>query len=457
MARLGPHGILMPAGVTPAKPPTPPLTSANQSRLGTCFMGITLMGLYVPQLWIGQGTTEITTSVVKPSLTMSFRRREPSRATLTTRGTALTPGKRIEIRDGGAQGKILFAGHILPRRIRTRTTGTAVYDTATASGYRWLLDRFALVTKRYYSQPINGIVNDIITNYTDGFTMGRVDSSLGNLATTFTFVPVSGALQRIAASVGGFVSIDPLEKNVSILTSIDDGHPVTLTATDTSFWDLEYEEDLSQVRTRVIIEGQGSGVAVAAVRNASTVTLESTTWATATGGSARLNQATFTYTGISGATLTGCTGLPDGAVGDSVNLIVQKDDAAAQAAMATLLGGGASGIITHYIQDRRLSETEASMRATENLATYAAAVSSAAFTTVNRTMRPFKTVTMTTIALSDGRTISDVLSVDTVEARARGTFVRGTQSNFDYRVTATPVRVTLPQLLTTTTRKGETS
>jgi hypothetical protein len=48
-----------------------------------------------------------------------------------------------------------------------------------------------------------------------------------------------------------------------------------------------------------------------------------------------------------------------------VNLLVTVDDAGAQAALAADVGG--SGIVEDYIQDRRLSETEARNRAEARL------------------------------------------------------------------------------------------
>jgi hypothetical protein len=52
-------------------------------------------------------------------------------------------------------------------------------------------------------------------------------------------------------------------------------------------------------------------------------------------------------------------------IGDAVQLIVQVDDAAAQAALAAVEGG--DGIVEHYIQDRRLSEAGARARGTAEL------------------------------------------------------------------------------------------
>jgi hypothetical protein len=54
--------------------------------------------------------------------------------------------------------------------------------------------------------------------------------------------------------------------------------------------------------------------------------------------------------------------------GQNVNLLIIKDDLAAQAALAAIEGG--DGIIEHYIQDRRLSVAGATNTATAELALF---------------------------------------------------------------------------------------
>jgi len=82
---------------------------------------------------------------------------------------------------------------------------------------------------------------------------------------------------------------------------------------------------------RTIVEGQGAALAADAATGATTITLESIVAFPTTGGTARLNTSTFTYTGTTATTLTGVSGLTvGGAVGDSVNLVVQADNVSAQ-------------------------------------------------------------------------------------------------------------------------------
>lgn len=124
-------------------------------------------------------------------------------------------------------------------------------------------------------------------------------------------------------------------------------------------------------------------------------------WARSAGGWAVIGngQQVIRYTGVSGSTLTGIpatgpgaitssitygssvtgapmlTGIPasgEGSItatitkGEQVNLLVQVDDAAAQAVLAALIGG--DGVQEDYRQDGRITETEARARATARLA-----------------------------------------------------------------------------------------
>lgn len=126
-------------------------------------------------------------------------------------------------------------------------------------------------------------------------------------------------------------------------------------------------------------------------------------WASSTGGWAVIGngQQVIRYTGISGNTLTGIpsdgvgaitatiaynstvtaapclTGIPasgPGSIqypinkGDPVNLLVQVDDVAAQAALAALLGNGDDGVIEDSISDGTIGETEARARGVAQLA-----------------------------------------------------------------------------------------
>lgn len=80
--------------------------------------------------------------------------------------------------------------------------------------------------------------------------------------------------------------------------------------------------------------------------------------------------------------------------GDSVNLLVQVDDSAAQTALAALIGGGDDGVIEEYIQDGRVGETEARARATAQLALLSTAQVSIAYKCRDRNTHAGRTITV---------------------------------------------------------------
>ena len=147
------------------------------------------------------------------------------------------------------------------------------------------------------------------------------------------------------------------------------------------------------------------------------------------GGWAAVGTIAFRYTGTTATTLTGIpatgpgafsatlnygaelsalpalTGLPAsgaGAVaftvakGDEVNLLVTRDAPVAQAALAALMGG--DGIIEDFIQDRRLSQTEAESRGDARLAEVKDPEVRVQYTTRDTTTRSGRDVTITLTA-----------------------------------------------------------
>jgi hypothetical protein len=91
----------------------------------------------------------------------------------------------------------------------------------------------------------------------------------------------------------------------------------------------------------------------------------------ASGAGAIVASVGYNSTVTAAPTLTGIPASGAGAMiyplkkGDPINLLVQVDDLAAQIELASLLGG--DGIQEEYLQDRRLSRTEATARATARL------------------------------------------------------------------------------------------
>jgi hypothetical protein len=134
---------------------------------------------------------------------------------------------------------------------------------------------------------------------------------------------------------------------------------------------LQYRQDGSQVRTRVLSIGSGTTTSAAVGAGASTIPV------TDVGPfqgvtKARCGRNDITFSGTSTASgagdLTSCSGISyDIPEQEPIDLVVQVDDSSAQSALATLLGGGLSGIATYVLRDGRLTEDEAQGRGDANI------------------------------------------------------------------------------------------
>jgi len=430
---------------------------AHTARLGTFRLNTSLLGLVDPEFFIFiNGVDQTNGGVVLESLVIERRQDAPTRVTFDTVGLAVTEGQEVVIRDSGS-GTNLQAGRIIARtrvitvqQVYGPRDNERVRDRVVSNDW-WFLDRFDRVTKVYESQPANSIVADIIANYTDGgYGVGQVDDTLGPIAATFTYALVSEAIQRIAHAVGAHFCVDPQHQHVCIRTAIVDGHAITLDEAATDYWAFRYRTDLSQIRTRVIVEGTSTRLSAPLSSGDVTVFVDEVQKFDPGGGLARLRDQQFNYDGTDEVTssLTGVFNLvTDGATGDEVAVIVQDDDVAAQTALATVLGGGASGIVTHYVKDAALSLSEATALAEEDLALFSAVVPTIGYATRSRFALPGKTVT---VSRTNPRTIAKAATITQVTSTTRGVPAVG-NLYLQHDVTASPDETTLTDVLKTTT------
>jgi hypothetical protein len=334
--------------------------------------------------------------------------------------------QEIKIYDGGVDvGVPLFCGHVqvVDQDISLNHNHPIFHLTAT--DYVWLLDRYALVTKTYHRTGVSTIVGDILATYTDGgFVQGYLPHSLGDIEDiSFTQVRVSEALRRIAQACGGDLRIS-YGKSVSILdaTAIDEGNSIDIADSNHDVWNFRYVVDPSQWRTRVIWEGGGSQATEMVLAGATTIAVDEIGWYSSAGGTIRAGTVIFTYTGvdaISGpGSLTGCSSVTDDiAQGEALYVMVQVDDATAQTALATRLGGGASGIAVQYNADNRLSMAEITLRATTDLARYNAAQQTMTYSTTNAYTKVGRDVS---VSVTIPTTITATLTIQ--QQRLRGVY-----------------------------------
>jgi hypothetical protein len=291
-----------------------------------------------------------------------------------------------------------------------------------ALGDHWLLDRYDLVLARYQSTGVRSMVVDILSRFTNGgstpFTAGYIPSSLGNLDMEFTFETVTGALNRIARAVDAYWEVTPF-RAINLFQTPNEAALPTVTIANAIR--VRYREDLTQVRTRSLFQGQGSTAAAAANVGASTIAVEDTTPFSDSGGTVVSGPQTITYTGRTMASgpgsLTGVSGIVfDIDIGDPVDLLVEIEDSGAQTALATLLGGGLSGQATHRQQDGRISQGEATGRATADVAAFGGALAELDFTTLHRHMKIGRELV---VSLSGSTSISGTYRIQQITTEHR--------------------------------------
>jgi len=160
------------------------------------------------------------------------------------------------------------------------------------------------VTKSYPTQSATAIVLDLMASRAaDGFTTTYVAANLPAIAIDFTFEDMNRALTRLANRIGGYWYVDYTKALHFFLEEPDDA-PAPLEPGGACFEDLRFETDLTQVRTRVLVEGAGTTVLTQINTGETVVPVRDVVMFPAGGGQAIVSQQRLTYTGV----LVGGTG-----------------------------------------------------------------------------------------------------------------------------------------------------
>jgi hypothetical protein len=357
-----------------------------QARSGIARSGVTYCGWTPPSVTVTVGGTVRGSKILGEDWNLTARA-DGTPPTFTFRTKEFTPVIGQDVKFAYATpDEYLFGGTILQRQaLPLDRNSTKLQWRCTAVGYPWLLSRYDRVRARYFNVGVGTMVADILYRFTDGgFRVGYIPSSLGNLTMDFTNETVWAALQRIAKAVDGVLDLTPA-RVINIYTSYPEAALATVTQTSILDGAFTYQEDGTQLRTRTLHEGRGSTVTAAVATSATTIPVADASPFSVTGGSAVCGQNRIAYTGLSAASgpgsLTGVTGmLYDLSENDAIQVLVEVNDVAAQAALAAILGSGLSGIATNYLQDGRLSASEATARGNTDLATFSGSLEEMGFT-----------------------------------------------------------------------------
>ena len=137
------------------------------------------------------------------------------------------------------------------------------------------LDR-QLYTKRWSATSATTIVQDIIDNFTTGFTRTNVQAALPTVTTEFKMQYPSEALTQIARLIGAYWYLDEDLDLHFFLTEVS-STPDDLDANNLDFSKFQYGENGDQIRNRILVEGLGTFVTVPRVAGDTTIPVESAT------------------------------------------------------------------------------------------------------------------------------------------------------------------------------------
>ena len=292
----------------------------SETRLGLMRLGRDRLDRYAPTLMITvNGVDRSTGDVLIEGLSIrEVLDGTPNTATFRFYGFTPVKGQIVKIGLGSLDPEhSLFQGHILTtQQIYLGDKSTNIAWDVSCIGYEWLLNR-RKVTARYTNASASAIALDLVTTWTDGFTGWHIDPSLPTIdEITFTNEDVIDCFDRLCKRIGGYWFTDYGKDVHLFITSAEFAHTIEDGAVYGAR-DLVAETDLSQVRTRVFVEGDGSLTTVGVAVGATTIPLASSTFANASGGTVVSGPQRLAYTSKSlldgtGSKIGGKTGLAPG-------------------------------------------------------------------------------------------------------------------------------------------------
>jgi hypothetical protein len=219
----------------------------------------------------------------------------------------------------GSQLNVEFGGHLT--RIDQVYAGkpSNIRWECEAVDYTRLLDR-RVVRASYPAQSVTATLIDLIQRFVDTsfFTYGHVAFGLPGIdAIDFTWEPVSRAITRLAKLCGAYWYVD-YTGSIHFFQSEESDAPTDITDVTLDVRDLANGGDLSQVRTRVSVEGYGSVAAADVGPGGTRIPVEDAVFYDAAGGLVKTGTQRLTYaTKIDGGQGTTVRGLEGPGVGSA--------------------------------------------------------------------------------------------------------------------------------------------
>lgn len=423
----------------------------------TAYLGFTLGSQVIGEITEGfsaviGGSTRVV-STEPGEFSIVDRLSAASEATLYVRGFVPAEFSDVKLYNGGTGGTRLFCGTVITPTYDAVRLGDEPWHQLQCQDYTWLINRYKRVRGIYSGIGINTCLRQVLASFTDGgFTVGYCPSSLGNVTDlVFEDATVTDVLDQLAEIADGFWDVDG-DKRVHIFTDPDhlSTDSITLDASSKNFSGLKVTRDGTEIATRVIVHGAAVQVTSLTSSASTTLPVEECSpfvGASTTSGSVFVNGMAIAYTGVSVTSgpgnLTGVTGLTaDVPQGASAQVRVVVEDGTAQSDLATLLGGGLSGIAEITVQSSGANIDGCTGLANSILATRKASQVQLSYRTQDQVHTGAQGTVpgqVVSVSLSSPSTVSGDFRVQSVDIGVKqGGKVAGTTLGFERRVNLAP-------------------
>lgn len=226
----------------------------------------------------------------------------PNRCTFKTHGFGPSVGDRVLVRLGGSDNPDrLFAGNVVSvQQTYVGTPGNVNY-AVTCNDDAFVLS-FRKITGRFLSTSVSSIVSSLMDDYAADFTYNNLEAGLGTLDEfTFTNETLVDVLQRLAKRIGGTVYLDTQGDLHFFVTPEIYSQPVDLTEDHPTLGEgnpIEVDRDISQMVTRVHVEGGGPNALSEVAAGDTILPVQDPTWFNDAGGAVACGPQRIDYTDV---------------------------------------------------------------------------------------------------------------------------------------------------------------
>ena len=227
----------------------------------------------------------------------------PNTCQMTVFGTAPPLGGALAITVGSLNGSRLFGGKVLStvQSYLGQKPANVAYQV-NGIDYTWQATQH-LVIGQYIGASVIAIVSDLIARYAEGVTMNHIGANVASLvvdAISFTNITLADALSQLCSRLGAYWNID-YYSDLHLFTAETDPvnpDPLPLTPTHPSLANLTVTQDLSQIATRVFVEGGGGTTLVDVNPGDTMIPMDTIGWYQPGGGQLHIAPQRLSYTGL---------------------------------------------------------------------------------------------------------------------------------------------------------------